>query len=250
MGRAHGARPGRLPARRAALNLDAKLRAQMRPQIKRLHEGRTTALYVTHDQVEAMTLADRLVVMNDGRRRADRHAARGLRAPGQRLRRRLHRLAGDEPHAATVHRRGHVARRRRGLVRRRPYLPSASAQSTSPMLFADAEGAIPSTSRPSSSSAPTPSPGHLPGDPAEFVVRLPGSTPPGAGERLTVRAEPLSSTSSIPDRPPRRHRRHCAVRANVANAAPISAPLARCRRLRRLRGCIEVNMMRIVQVCQ
>jgi sn-glycerol 3-phosphate transport system ATP-binding protein len=48
-------------------NLDAKLRVQMRVEIKRLQqELGTTALYVTHDQVEAMTLADRLVVMNAG----------------------------------------------------------------------------------------------------------------------------------------------------------------------------------------
>ena len=48
-------------------NLDAKLRVQMRLQIKALQrEVGTTALYVTHDQVEAMTLADRLIVMNAG----------------------------------------------------------------------------------------------------------------------------------------------------------------------------------------
>jgi sn-glycerol 3-phosphate transport system ATP-binding protein len=48
-------------------NLDAQLRVQMRVEIKQLQqELRTTALYVTHDQVEAMTLADRLVVMNAG----------------------------------------------------------------------------------------------------------------------------------------------------------------------------------------
>lgn len=48
-------------------NLDAKLRVQMRIEIKRLQqEFATTAIYVTHDQVEAMTLADRLVVMNEG----------------------------------------------------------------------------------------------------------------------------------------------------------------------------------------
>jgi sn-glycerol 3-phosphate transport system ATP-binding protein len=48
-------------------NLDAQLRVQMRVEIKRLQqELGTTALYVTHDQVEAMTLADRLVVMNAG----------------------------------------------------------------------------------------------------------------------------------------------------------------------------------------
>ncbi len=48
-------------------NLDAKLRAKMRTEIKRIHQQmRTTTVYVTHDQVEAMTLADRVVVMNNG----------------------------------------------------------------------------------------------------------------------------------------------------------------------------------------
>ncbi|WP_457576997.1 ABC transporter ATP-binding protein [Desulfomarina sp.] len=48
-------------------NLDAKLRHQMRVELKKLHRGLgTTMIYVTHDQVEAMTLADRIVVMNDG----------------------------------------------------------------------------------------------------------------------------------------------------------------------------------------
>jgi len=49
-------------------NLDAKLRVQMRTEIKRVHQKvKTTTVYVTHDQVEAMTLADRVVVMNHGR---------------------------------------------------------------------------------------------------------------------------------------------------------------------------------------
>jgi len=49
-------------------NLDAKLRVQMRTEIKRLHQRvDTTMVYVTHDQVEAMTLADRVVIMPDGR---------------------------------------------------------------------------------------------------------------------------------------------------------------------------------------
>jgi multiple sugar transport system ATP-binding protein len=48
-------------------NLDAKLRVQMRVELKKLHERLgTTAIYVTHDQVEAMTLGDRVVVMKDG----------------------------------------------------------------------------------------------------------------------------------------------------------------------------------------
>jgi multiple sugar transport system ATP-binding protein len=49
-------------------NLDARLRAQMRIEIKRLHaEIPTTSVFVTHDQVEAMTLGDRVVIMRDGR---------------------------------------------------------------------------------------------------------------------------------------------------------------------------------------
>src|ERR1019366_3606415 len=49
-------------------NLDAILRVQMRTEIKKLHKRvATTMIYVTHDQVEAMTLADRIIVMRDGR---------------------------------------------------------------------------------------------------------------------------------------------------------------------------------------
>ncbi|MEP6565862.1 MAG: TOBE domain-containing protein, partial [Mesorhizobium sp.] len=48
-------------------NLDAKLRVHMRAEIKALHQQlKTTSVYVTHDQVEAMTMADRIVVMHDG----------------------------------------------------------------------------------------------------------------------------------------------------------------------------------------
>ena len=90
-------------------NLDAKLRVQMRFEIQKLHRRlSTTSLYVTHDQVEAMTLA-----AADGRderraRRADRLADGGVRESADDLRRRLHRLAGDE------------FRRRQG-ERRRPH---------------------------------------------------------------------------------------------------------------------------------
>lgn len=49
-------------------NLDAKLRVAMRAEIKSLHQRlKTTTVYVTHDQIEAMTMADRIVVMRDGR---------------------------------------------------------------------------------------------------------------------------------------------------------------------------------------
>lgn len=49
-------------------NLDAKLRVSMRAEIKSLHQRlKTTAVYVTHDQIEAMTMADKIVVMSEGR---------------------------------------------------------------------------------------------------------------------------------------------------------------------------------------
>jgi len=48
-------------------NLDAKLRSEMRDEIKRLHQKvKTTSIYVTHDQIEAMTLADRVVILKGG----------------------------------------------------------------------------------------------------------------------------------------------------------------------------------------
>jgi multiple sugar transport system ATP-binding protein len=49
-------------------NLDAKLRVAMRSELKELHQRlKTTSIYVTHDQIEAMTMGDRIVVMKDGR---------------------------------------------------------------------------------------------------------------------------------------------------------------------------------------
>ena len=49
-------------------NLDAKLRVAMRSEIKELHQRlKTTSIYVTHDQIEAMTMGDKIVVMRDGR---------------------------------------------------------------------------------------------------------------------------------------------------------------------------------------
>ena len=64
----HRARSQGVPVRRALVNLDAKLRVQMRTEIKALHQRlKTTTIYVTHDQIEAMTMADKIVVMHDGR---------------------------------------------------------------------------------------------------------------------------------------------------------------------------------------
>ena len=81
-------------------NLDAKLRVQMRTEIKELHQRlKTTSVYVTHDQIEAMTMADKIVVMKDGVVEQTGGPLDLYDRPGQHLRRRLHRVAGDEPGA-------------------------------------------------------------------------------------------------------------------------------------------------------
>ncbi len=80
-------------------NLDAKLRVQMRIEIKKVHQKvRTTTVYVTHDQVEAMTPGRPGGGDEQGPYRADRHAQRPLPQSGDPLCRRLHRLARDEFH--------------------------------------------------------------------------------------------------------------------------------------------------------
>ena len=78
-------------------NLDAKLRVQMRTEIKRVHQQvKTTTVYVTHDQVEAMTLADRVVVMNDGRIDQVGTPHELYHRPEDSIRCGVHRIAGDE----------------------------------------------------------------------------------------------------------------------------------------------------------
>src|ERR1700712_1971612 len=68
MGRALARDPKRFLFDEPLSNLDAKLRVEMRAEIKLLHQRtRTTTVYVTHDQIEAMTLGDRIAVMKDGR---------------------------------------------------------------------------------------------------------------------------------------------------------------------------------------
>ena len=78
-------------------NLDAKLRVQTRSEIKHLQEQvGTTTVYVTHDQVEAMTMGDRVAVMSEGVLEQIGDAADRLRGAGERVRRRVHREPGDE----------------------------------------------------------------------------------------------------------------------------------------------------------
>ena len=78
-------------------NLDAKLRVAMRTEIKELHQRlKTTTVYVTHDQIEAMTMADKIVVMHDGIVEQMGTPLELYDKPGQPVRGGLHRLAGDE----------------------------------------------------------------------------------------------------------------------------------------------------------
>ena len=83
-------------------NLDAALRVQTRAEILKLQQRLgTTTIYVTHDQIEAMTMGDRIAVMSKGVLQqigAPRNCTRVPRTPSSRL----HRFAGDEPAAAAV----------------------------------------------------------------------------------------------------------------------------------------------------
>ena len=114
MGRAIVREPAAFLMDEPLSNLDAKLRVQMRAEIasSRADLG-TTTIYVTHDQVEAMTMGDRVAVMRKGELQQVADAAGALRPPGQPLRRRLHRQPGDE------HGRGDARARRRRPHRRR-----------------------------------------------------------------------------------------------------------------------------------
>ena len=79
-------------------NLDAKLRVGMRASLAQLHQKLgVTTVYVTHDQVEAMTLGQRVAVMRDGRILQVDTPQTALRAATRSLRRGLHRIARDEP---------------------------------------------------------------------------------------------------------------------------------------------------------
>ena len=80
-------------------NLDAKLRVQMRAEIKSLHKRlKTTTIYVTHDQIEAMTMADRIVVMRDGIVEQVGTPLELYDIPAQFVRGQLHRQPFDELH--------------------------------------------------------------------------------------------------------------------------------------------------------
>ena len=116
MGRAIAREPQAFLLDEPLSNLDAKLRVGMRASLAQLHRRLgVTTVYVTHDQVEAMTLGQRVAVMRDGQILQVDTPQRLYAGAAQPVRRRVHRLAGDEP------RRGDGRRRRR----------SASASSAS-----------------------------------------------------------------------------------------------------------------------
>jgi sn-glycerol 3-phosphate transport system ATP-binding protein len=176
-------------------NLDAKLRVQMRLQIKDLQRSvETTTLYVTHDQVEAMTLADRLIVMNAGR-------AEQIDTPM---------ALYEKP--ATVFVAGFIGSPQMNLM------PATVAEAGAGLLLGGTvplplDGPLPPAGtevvaglRPEHL-VPDPdglplevqavevlgadafAHGHLPGMPDPFVVRLPGNAPPRPGTRLSVSPE-------------------------------------------------------------
>ncbi len=96
--------------------LDLKLRKGLQVELKRIQrEVGITFVYVTHDQEEALTMSDRMAVMNRGQDRAARHAGGCLRAADDHLRRRLHRRL--EPDARR--RRGRLGRPHARAARRR-----------------------------------------------------------------------------------------------------------------------------------
>ena len=98
-----------------------KLRVDMRIEIKRLHQQTgTTIVYVTHDQIEAMTLATKIAVLKDGELQQVGTPERDLQSPSQSVRRRLHGLAGDEP----ARRQGRAGQRR---AEHRARAPGSSA---------------------------------------------------------------------------------------------------------------------------
>ena len=105
MGRAIVRHPGAFLLDEPLSNLDAKLRVQLRTELRRLHERLgVTTIHVTHDQVEAMTLGRPRRHILGRLAPAVRHPASALSPTGQHFRGRLHRQPGDELHRSRAHR--------------------------------------------------------------------------------------------------------------------------------------------------
>ena len=114
--------------------IDPALKWELRSKLKAVHRALDLLMiYVTHDQVEALTFADEVVVMKDGRVAADRHARGTVRAARAHLRWLFHRLARHEPdHGESVRRHaracaGHDYRTRRAAIRKPPTASGRSA---------------------------------------------------------------------------------------------------------------------------
>ena len=163
-------------------NLDARLRLSMRGEIKRLcHRLGATTLYVTHDQAEALTMADLIAVMNAGELQQVGVAGRDLRAAGEPVRRHLRRQSPHE-RAQGRARRTRTARRRRRCPRssRRACAACAAGDVTEiGMRPEDLEPRRPGHSRARCRAKSTSS--------SRWATRR-WSTSRVGGERLTVRA--------------------------------------------------------------
>ena len=165
-------------------NLDAKLRVQMRTEIKELHQRlKTTSIYVTHDQIEAMTMADKIVVMRDGVVEQTGDPLDALRPSRQHVRRRLHRLAGDE-HDSRERARDRRRRARSNSRRRRDVAAAATAPAPT------------TASRCSTASVPSTSRSAATGMPVDVVV----VEPTGADTQLYCRFNGQEVTATIRDR--------------------------------------------------
>ena len=198
-------------------NLDAALRVHTRIEIARLHrELAATMVYVTHDQVEAMTLADKIVVLNAGRVEQVGAPDGALQRPRQHLRRRLHRLAADElprgrrPRAHRARPSASAPSTSRSAARPRPARPRAGSPARSPTSSTSAarptSTSAPSStaSSPSAASASTASPSTRRSTSPPTRPAPSTSTRPAAGWR----PEPACATVGAERRPPDAHPPH------------------------------------------
>ena len=202
-------------------NLDAKLRVAMRSELKELHQRlKTTSVYVTHDQIEAMTMGDRIVVMKDGRIEQVGSPLDLYDHPDQRLRRRLHRLAFDELRsgdAAPPGRRGQPRPRRRhdagGAARRRRQRRPAGRPRHAPGAPAPGERRRHRLRASSSWSRPAPTPSW---PAATAAPRWPRSSASATISRPAARSTSCPTSSG----------RICSTPAAASASPPETAPVA------------------------
>ena len=183
-------------------NLDAKLRIAMRVEIRKLQRRlKTTSIYVTHDQLEAMTLADILVVMNGGQveqignpldiyqKPATTFVASFIGAPPMNL-------LPMKPDELTSHLAGHRGAAEAGILGIRPEDFVVSNEATSGIAFDLTVEAIERVgaetyiygARQREAQGIAANPGELP--PGEVIVRIPGAVAPDIGEKIRAVAPP------------------------------------------------------------